>query len=456
MHHWWFGFRSMLVAIVMTAACTDGSSRPSTTSTLQADPTPMSPAESAQVADQTPPTMSQAGARANPASAPPHWGIMRDIAEGQGRSEHHAVWTGQEMIVIGGDDASSIGGTGSSSLRLVDGGAAYDPSTDTWRELAATDLFGRRVDFSVVWTGREILIWGGTTKRVSGPVRREYLNTGLRYEPSTDTWRPMAEAPLTGRALHQAVWTGSEMLIWGGMGGAADGARYDPVLDRWAMLPTEGAPPFCWGHAIWTGRDMLLWPGLGSKEDICRFDPRADRWSTSSMPELLRREKWQGTNQLAWTGNELLVLREWTPPMSSGDEREKTPMAGFRVDLDRGAAIPMSTDGAPVNRSGPATVWTGSEWVVWGGTRGGAFGAWFITPDGGRYDPKRDVWTPIPEESWLSPNAPLFGHSAVWTGREVLLWGGKCCRGSPQIRGHGPDRFWFSASPAGGFRYGPL
>ena len=43
------------------------------------------------------------------------------------------------------------------------------------------------------------------------------LNTGGRYNPSTDSWTATSttNAP-AARAHHTAVWTGSEMIVWGG------------------------------------------------------------------------------------------------------------------------------------------------------------------------------------------------------------------------------------------------
>ena len=44
-----------------------------------------------------------------------------------------------------------------------------------------------------------------------------YLNTGGRYNPSTDSWTATSttNAP-AARYDHTAVWTGSEMIVWGG------------------------------------------------------------------------------------------------------------------------------------------------------------------------------------------------------------------------------------------------
>src|SRR5215831_10388666 len=61
-------------------------------------------------------------------------------------------------------------------------------------------------------------------------------------------------------------WTGSEMIVWGGVvfvTGAntaaqmlADGARYDPATDRWTPITTNGAPPAAASAvSAWTGKE---------------------------------------------------------------------------------------------------------------------------------------------------------------------------------------------------------
>ena len=83
------------------------------------------------------------------------------------------------------------------------------------------------------------------------------LNTGGRYDPATDSWRPTStlNAPSV-RASHTAVWTGSEMIVWGG-GTFPDfntGGRYDPATDSWRPTSTLNAPSARERHtAVWTG-----------------------------------------------------------------------------------------------------------------------------------------------------------------------------------------------------------
>ena len=54
-----------------------------------------------------------------------------------------------------------------------------------------------------------MIVWGG--------YDGSYLNTGGKYNPDTDSWTATSttNAP-TARELHTAVWTGSQMIVWGG------------------------------------------------------------------------------------------------------------------------------------------------------------------------------------------------------------------------------------------------
>src|SRR5262249_51707517 len=94
---------------------------------------------------------------------------------------------------------------------------------DTWTATSLTDVPSARDFHTAVWTGSEMIVWGGNG--FGGP-----FNTGGRYNPTTDTWTATStnNAP-TGRASHTAVWTGSEMIVWGGDDGTSylnTGGRY--------------------------------------------------------------------------------------------------------------------------------------------------------------------------------------------------------------------------------------
>ncbi len=62
-----------------------------------------------------------------------------------------------------------------------------------------------------------------------------------------DTWTPtsVTNAP-DARRWHTAVWTGSEMIVWGGIGSNGSnlntGGRYNPSTDSWTATSTTNAP----------------------------------------------------------------------------------------------------------------------------------------------------------------------------------------------------------------------
>jgi hypothetical protein len=200
--------------------------------------------------------------RADGAAYDPFTDTWRRIPDApMGGYAHSAVWTGEEMIVWGGsDDAEGEGRQGYPS-RFIAEGAAYRPSSDSWRSLSASPLEGRGWH-SAVWTGEEMIVWGGDALLDAG----DYPTDGAAYNPASDAWRPISQGPLSGRVEHSGVWTGREMVLWGGsvMGRSVtrdDGATYDPSLDLWTMLPPSPLDSRALHAALWTGEEMVVWGG---------------------------------------------------------------------------------------------------------------------------------------------------------------------------------------------------
>ena len=62
-----------------------------------------------------------------------------------------------------------------------------------------------------------MVVWGGY---IGSPLT--YYNDGAQYDPAEDAWRPtVTENAPAGRTQHTAVWTGSEMLVFGGFNGTS-------------------------------------------------------------------------------------------------------------------------------------------------------------------------------------------------------------------------------------------
>jgi N-acetylneuraminic acid mutarotase len=244
---------------------------------------------------------------------------------------------------------------------------------------------------------------------------KEFFSEGKKA-PSGNWEKRCSFGP--GRILHSAIWTYSEMIIWGGGSEHqfySSGGVYDPGSDRWRSMSERGAPSGRWGHAaVWTGREMIVWGGrssftpAGHHRDGAIYDPRTDSWRPMTQEGAP-----SGRSQMAavWTGEQLIVWGGWA-------DGGQCPATGAAYDprIDRWTDLPV--DNTPEGRVEPACVWTGREMIVWGGLLEGERRS---TATGARYDPETRRWTPLPADG--AP-APARGHSAIWTGREFMVWGG--------------------------------
>jgi N-acetylneuraminic acid mutarotase len=312
-----------------------------------------------------------------------------------GRTYHTAVWTGSEMIVWGGVDFSGYLNTG----------GRYNPTIDSWAATSTASAPAGREIHTAVWTGSEMIIWGG--------YNGSDLNTGGRYNPNADSWTATSttNAPVA-RDSHAAVWTGNEMIVWGGFNSGSyfnTGGRYNPSTDNWAGTSTTSAPDArALPTAVWTGSEMIAWGGFNSSSDFNtggRYNPGTDSWTatgTTNAPDA------RDSHTAVWTGNEMIV---W------GGETFNFNLlnTGGRYNPGTDSWIATSTAGAPAARDAHTAVWTSSQMIVWGG-----FGGSFLNT-GGRYNPSTDSWTATSTTG--APAARDF-HTAVWTGSQIIIWGG--------------------------------
>ena len=171
---------------------------------------------------------------------------------------------------------------------------AFNPTTNTWRMLASAPI-AHRFDAASVWTGTEWLIWGG-----SGDTA--VYADGVAYDPATDTYRSLAESPLTARVV-RGVWTGTEMVLLAGTssGGNAesDGAAYNPTTDTWRSTKSGfGHPGFV---PVWTGSLIVQF----AKGGAVWYDPAKDAWGSGDMTfgEIPHYD-----SSPVWTGSQVVLL----------------------------------------------------------------------------------------------------------------------------------------------------
>jgi hypothetical protein len=309
---------------------------------------------------------------------------------------HLAFWTGSRMLVW-------------------PTGRLYDPSADVWTPVSTVGSPPAQFHMAGVWTGTKMIVWGGLSP---GQVQQ---GTGGIYDPATDSWTPTSTvgAPLA-RERHTAVWTGSKMIVWGGYNTQVNsrlntGGIYDPATDSWTPTSTVGAPSGRYDHsAVWTGTKMIVWGGYTENprdnptDSGAIYDPATDTWTpTRKDGAPLRRTNftalWSGARMIIWGG------------FSDGSPLN----TGGIYDPATDQWTPTSTVGAPSARHEHSAVWTGSEMIVWGG--GGITAMTARLATGGIYDPVNDTWKPT---SMTGAPAPRELHSAVWTGTEMIVWGG--------------------------------
>jgi N-acetylneuraminic acid mutarotase len=250
-------------------------------------------------------------------------------------------------------------------------GAIYDPSKDSWRPMSTDGAPSARSQMAAVWTGQELLVWGGWADGGECPT------TGGAYDPRTDTWTPLTvENAPEARLEPASVWTGSEMIVWGGLlqdgkRSSGTGGRYNPETKSWKALPMENAPPSARGmQAVWTGSEMIVWSGshldgetainIGMKTGG-RYNPRTDSWQPTTVNGAPDGRLYYGA---AWTGDEMIV---W----SGGDQANGNLSSGGRYDPARDKWRPTSTEGAPPARGIMTSVWTGEGVLIFGGSTGG-------------------------------------------------------------------------------------
>lgn len=311
--------------------------------------------------------------------------------------------------------------------------AARTSSQVFWADSASDGAPTPRSFATGVWTGsgsdrsihNQILVWGGCTSRVLSQGCSGYPNTGARLaytgsgslgEAPQTAWLPLdvSTAPI-GRKFHTALWTGDakyagiahKMLIFGGCSGpetacsesfavtacSAEGcddarknnALYDPRIDLWSPVATMQAPsPRVQHSAVWTSDDdMIVWGGLEGFQN-----PVPDR--------------------------------------ALGDGG----ILNFSDDAPQGRWRPLNaSSSSPTPRFGHTAVWTGTEMLVWGGcAQSGTNVNRCPAPlaDGAAFDPKKaalglDPWRPLPP----APLSARVRHSAIWTGRYLVIWGGE-------------------------------
>ena len=280
------------------------------------------------------------------------WAAITPLDAPASRSDHSTVWSGTELIVWGGYGASG----------MLNNGGRYQVSAQSWLPVESSGAPAARYANAAVWTGARMLVWGGRNNT-------GILNDGALYDPAANSWAALGldNAP-AARYSAASVLAGDTVLVWGGQGATGalgDGASLaltSGVPSAWSAITTTGAPSARSGHAAaWTGSKLIVWGGLQGGthlNDGGIYDPANDTWAgitTTGAPAA--REK----HAAVWTGTELIVIGGEGVSGSLADSHAYNPAN----DTWR------SLSGSTGARSRSTAVWTGSQVLIFGGDADG-------------------------------------------------------------------------------------
>lgn len=254
-----------------------------------------------------------------------------------------------------------------------------------------------------------------------------------------DTWRrgAMDWLPLgdhgdvpEARWAHAAVWTGKEMIVQGGITQYRHGSAeitastyaYDPVRGEWRRLASDGAPKRYGQEAVWIGNKMVVWGGYNQygqrrtwQNQGAIYDPASNSWSTLAIPF--------GPSELQDLGTvderpvQRLVYTGHALIVVGGIiDQNGTPGGGvYDLASKQWRALPRAL--APALYGGHTALWTGERLLVWGGID--AKRQRLAT--GMILDPQQQTWQPMSEAKGLTARE---GHTALWTGSRMIIFSG--------------------------------
>ncbi|MCY1137094.1 hypothetical protein OWR29_03725 [Actinoplanes sp. Pm04-4] len=298
---------------------------------------------------------------------------------------------------------------------------AAEEAAEGWQQVAAGPLSPREQALGL-WTGREVLLIGGSDAPPCPPnascaVNPAPLTDAAALDPATGLWRPIAAppAPVLGA---QGVVIGSTVYVLPYQPRAALlGYRVDQ--DKWSQL---AAPPtFTGGYGLVAAGDRLV-AYSGSDENgpdrDYLFDPATKKWT--ALPDDPLGAGFD--RHLAWGGRELLLFDHKLVPNPNADGPALTRVAA--LDLDRGTWRKLPD--LPMLSTGPWLA-AGAELVnpTLGGADGGQVGNWGRTyPLGGILDPATGKWSALPDPPGGEGvrSAARTGDAALYPGLvEVVL-----------------------------------
>jgi hypothetical protein len=171
-----------------------------------------------------------------------------------GRIYAALAWTGEEIIVFGGWQffcswRMAVDCVTPPLPQLRDG-AAYNPVTNSWRKIADAPLGSRNFP-APVNVGRDVYFIGQTTLMSPSPVRL------LRYRSTQDRWDEF-ESPVSSAGAMAAFGNNLVLYHTQDATGSTPDWLFDSVTTQWTQLPADPLGPGDRRQYVALGTDLYL------------------------------------------------------------------------------------------------------------------------------------------------------------------------------------------------------
>ena len=324
------------------------------------------------------------------------------------RANAQVVWTGREVVVLGGETQPCPPNADCVSVSpLLRDGAAYDPSTDSWHPIAKSPVpvgSGSRLvaaDWHVV-------------------LRSTVESEWFVYDPDADSWSRIADVPRNAGDVPSAL--GSDVYVLAGRRVAV----YGVGEDQWSMLPADPIQPRLGQRRVTATTSGVVVTGVDATQPNDGSTPSlllADVWDGTSWHRLPPSEQLGTGNSWTWTGTRMVDPDPFAMDGGEVDNWGRSYPQGGTLDPATGTwgSLPDAlVDPALGDHQGWDVSATGGSWfAVVGQVYDDATGRVYRldAPDG----------------------APTSGTGAAWADGRLLAFGGATFGTE---RTHLTDRAW--------------
>lgn len=318
------------------------------------------------------------------------------------------LWTGQEVLLVGGSDAPPCPPNAScvapDTPPLADG-AAFDPKARTWRRIADSPVPFEWADGIVVDLTAYLWIPGS-------PGRPKAEAAFLAYRIDDDSWDELPLPPGDTGLFHGIVPAGDRIVAYASSDEQGEQPDYifDSATGAWNELPPDPLSPSFDRSMAWSGQELLLFehelvPNPGSEKPsltrVAALDLETGSWRRLPDSEILATGPWV-------LDDERLI----NPTLGGADGGE---VGGW------GRTYPYGGILEPAN----------GQWsALPDAPRGDEdFGSGVLAESGGHYfghqgwilDTSTSAWIEIPP---LDGDRHVTGRTVVAAGSDLLVFGG--------------------------------